>query len=146
MDRFSEELYGNRSLPEGEVEPACDNCSRVDYDLRRVDESATSFHACDECYGEIMALFDREAEGRELYACDRQILAAFRKPSAAVQDLQEQIEDEAECEHLNVHVEEGEDVNDEYVMHFEMITCRDCGQELIETSNGELEARKRRAA
>jgi hypothetical protein len=81
MDRFSEELYGNRSLPEGELEPACDNCSRVDYDLRRVDESATPFKACDECYAEIMALFEREAEGRELYACDRQILAAFRKPS-----------------------------------------------------------------
>jgi hypothetical protein len=83
MDRFSEELYGNRSLPEGEVEPTCDNCGRVDYDLRRVDESVKPFHACDTCYEEIQALFDREAEGRELYPCDRQILAAFRKPLPA---------------------------------------------------------------
>jgi hypothetical protein len=51
--------------------------------LRRVDESATPFKACDTCYEEIQALFEREAEGRELYACDRQILAAFRKPLPA---------------------------------------------------------------
>jgi hypothetical protein len=128
MDRFSEELYGNRSLPEGEVEPTCDNCGRVDYDLRRVDESVKPFHACDTCYEEIQALFDREAEGRELYACDRQILAAFR-----------------ECDHLNIRIEEGEDVNDEYVTYYEEITCRDCGEELIERK-GELVVRKRRAA
>jgi hypothetical protein len=35
---------------------------------------------CDGCYEEIQALFDREAEGRELYACDLQIPATLRKP------------------------------------------------------------------
>lgn len=55
-------------------------------------------------------------------------------------------EDElANCEHLHIHVEEHDDVNDEYVRHFLEITCRDCGQELVERK-GELVVRERRAA
>ena len=50
------------------------------------------------------------------------------------------------CEHVHVHVEEGEDVNDEYVTRFETNTCRDCGEDLVENRKGELVARKRRAA
>ena len=53
----------------------------------------------------------------------------------------EEDEPEAECEHIHVRVEEGYDVNDEYVTYFEQITCRDCGQDLVENFNGELEAR-----
>ena len=49
------------------------------------------------------------------------------------------------CEHLNVRVEEHEDPNEECVRVYEEITCRDCGEELIER-RGELIARKRRAA
>ena len=49
------------------------------------------------------------------------------------------------CEHVNVRVEECDDVNDEYVIHHESITCRDCGEDLVERK-GELVARKRRAA
>ena len=50
------------------------------------------------------------------------------------------------CEHEHVHVEHGEDVNDEYVTHYEAITCRDCGEDLVENRNGELVACKRKAA
>jgi hypothetical protein len=52
-----------------------------------------------------------------------------------------------DCEHLEVRVETYEDVNEDYrcVRHFEEITCRDCGAELIERK-GELVVRKRRAA
>lgn len=42
------------------------------------------------------------------------------------------------CEHLNVRVEEGANVNDEYVTYFEDITCCDCGAELRENRKGEL--------
>lgn len=49
------------------------------------------------------------------------------------------------CEHVNVRVEEHEDPNDECVRYFEEITCRDCGEDLVERK-GELVARKRRAA
>jgi hypothetical protein len=54
-------------------------------------------------------------------------------------------DDEAECEHLDLRVEEGEDVNEEDVTYFQAITCRDCGEELVENCIGELVARKRRA-
>ena len=50
------------------------------------------------------------------------------------------------CEHLHVRVEDFEDVNDEYVTRYEEITCRDCGRELVENRQGDLEVRERRAA
>ena len=52
------------------------------------------------------------------------------------------------CEHVNVRVETFEDVNEESrsVRYFEEITCRDCGEDLVENRKGELVARKRRAA
>lgn len=50
------------------------------------------------------------------------------------------------CEHLEARVDEGYDVNDEYVTYWEHITCRDCGQELRENRSGELEVRKARRA
>lgn len=76
MDRFSEELHGDHGqMPEGEIVPTCDNCGHVDYDLRQVEESVKPFKACDTCYEEMQELLDREADGKELYPCDRQILA-----------------------------------------------------------------------
>jgi hypothetical protein len=52
-----------------------------------------------------------------------------------------------DCEHINVRVETFEDVNEDYrcVRYFEEITCRDCGEDLVERK-GELVARKRKAA
>ena len=47
------------------------------------------------------------------------------------------------CEHLKITIEERDD--DRYRKTCEVITCRDCGQELVERK-GELVARKRRAA
>ena len=52
------------------------------------------------------------------------------------------IEREQNCEHLNVRVEDFDDVNDEYVTHYEEITCRDCGRELFESRSGELQVRR----
>jgi hypothetical protein len=53
-----------------------------------------------------------------------------------------------DCEHVNVRVETFEDVNEDYrsVRYFEEITCRDCGEDLVENRKGELVARKRKAA
>jgi ribosomal protein S27E len=47
------------------------------------------------------------------------------------------------CEHLNVRSETFEDWNEDYdyVRHFEEITCRDCGEDLVENRKGELVAR-----
>jgi len=66
MDRFSEELYGNRKPEYEEVAVnVCDNCDRAVDELRRVYEYGTAdrkFYACDECYDEIQAHLQKQAE------------------------------------------------------------------------------------
>lgn len=49
------------------------------------------------------------------------------------------------CEHVHVRVESFDDVNEDRVTCYESITCRDCGEDLIDRK-GELVARNRRAA